>query len=66
MRGGYMNTTLNGGGAGSQQQTTAPGQNPVAGVLGGAMFGSQLFGQGNPNQMSNYGLPNYAVNPYGY
>jgi hypothetical protein len=64
--GGYMNTTLNGGGAGSQQQTTAPGQNPVAGVLGGAMFGSQLFGQGNPNQMSNYGLPNYAVNPYGY
>ena len=45
--GQYMNSTLNGSGAGSQQQTTAPGQNPVAGLLGGALLGNQIYNNWN-------------------
>lgn len=54
--------------SGSTTTTQAPGGNRVAGLMGGAMLGSQIYNQwtGNPStRIGQYGLPNYAIDPYG-
>lgn len=56
------------GGVNPGGSTTQPGGSTAAGLLGGAMLGSQLWGSAQPSPTAinpQYGLPNYAIDPYG-